>query len=219
MFKIDLHVHTSLGGDSFIKPHELVARSIEVGLDAVCVTEHNSYALSEPFVDISRETGFPIFRGLEYNAAEGHLLIYGVKAGKGDLPPKLPMQRAIDWVQHRGGVAVPAHPFQKDMLGTCVGDRVLDLLGLMALEVINGSASSEENQRAAKAAARLGINGTGGSDAHGLIVLGRAYTLFPAPIETEADLAEALRAGGYHACWNNEYYELDNRGRLKPARG
>ncbi|MBW1947899.1 MAG: PHP domain-containing protein, partial [Deltaproteobacteria bacterium] len=63
MFKVDLHIHTTLGGDSFIQPDELVARSIEVGLDAVCVTEHNSYSLSKPFNKISRETGFPIFRG------------------------------------------------------------------------------------------------------------------------------------------------------------
>ncbi|MBW1709348.1 MAG: hypothetical protein JRJ73_05605 [Deltaproteobacteria bacterium] len=70
------------------------------------------------------------------------------------------------------------------MLGRCVGDRVLDLKDLVALEVKNGSASKEENQKAAKAAARMGINGIGGSDAHGLTVLGRAYTLFSAPIKT-----------------------------------
>ncbi|MBW2086924.1 MAG: PHP domain-containing protein, partial [Deltaproteobacteria bacterium] len=188
MFKVDLHVHTVLGGDSSIEPEELAARSREVGLDAVCVTEHNSYSLSAPFKAISRRAGFPIFRGMEYNAAEGHLLIYGVKAGKGDLPPKFPMQKAVDWVHERGGIAIPAHPFQKDILGRRPGERVLDLKGLMALEVMNGSASFEENRMAAEAAERLGINGIGGSDAHGLLVLGRAYTQFPDAVRTEEEL-------------------------------
>ncbi|MBW2063148.1 MAG: PHP domain-containing protein [Deltaproteobacteria bacterium] len=211
MFKVDLHVHTVLGGDSSIEPEELAARSREVGLDAVCVTEHNSYSLSAPFKAISRRAGFPIFRGMEYNAAEGHLLIYGVKAGKGDLPPKFPMQKAVDWVHERGGIAIPAHPFQKDILGRRPGERVLDLKGLMALEVMNGSASFEENRMAAEAAERLGINGIGGSDAHGLLVLGRAYTQFPDAVRTEEELVHALRKGEYAASWNEDYYGADRR--------
>ena len=39
MFKIDLHIHTSLGGDSLITPHDVAERAREVGLDAVCITE------------------------------------------------------------------------------------------------------------------------------------------------------------------------------------
>jgi len=120
----------------------------------------------------------------------------------------------MNWVHSRGGIAIPAHPFQRDMLGRCVGNRVFDLENLTAMEVINGSASAEENEKAAEAATRLGISGTGGSDAHGLIVLGRAYTLFPASVNTETELVRALRSGGYKACWNNEYYELDHKGRL-----
>ena len=75
MFKIDLHIHTRLGGDSNIEPQEIVERASEVGLDAVCITEHHSYDLSEALDEISRETGFPIFLGMEYRADNGHLLV------------------------------------------------------------------------------------------------------------------------------------------------
>jgi predicted metal-dependent phosphoesterase TrpH len=202
MFKVDLHVHTILGGDSHIQPDELVTRALEVGLDAVCVTEHHSYALSEPVQEISRETNFPIFRGTEYRAVEGHLLVFGVKVEKSELFPGLPMQFAVDWVNGRGGVAIPAHSYQKDMMGLSLGDRVLDLKHLIALEVINGSATSEENRRALEAATQLGVKGIGGSDAHGLHGLGKVYTLFPNPIGTEEDLILALRCGGYTPHWN-----------------
>jgi hypothetical protein len=203
MFKIDLHIHSALGGDSNIEPGDLVPRARAVGLDAVCVTEHHSHALSAPFDEISRKSGFPIFRGMEYRAAEGHLLVFGVRANRGDLLPGLPMQDAIDWVQARGGVAIPAHPYQKDMVGGLLGDRVLTLQGLYALEVANASVSPADNRLALQAAAMLGLKGTGGSDAHGLPTVGQAYTIFPSPIRTEEDLVEALRHGTYSAHLNH----------------
>ena len=55
MFKIDLHAHTVLGGDSLIDPDEIVPQAIKVGLDAVCITEHHSYDCSEPLIEISRK--------------------------------------------------------------------------------------------------------------------------------------------------------------------
>ena len=161
MFKIDLHVHTIFGGDSIIKPDELVSRSRQVGLDAVCVTEHHSYFLSDPFKKISLETGFPIFHGLEYRAQEGHLLIFGMKVEEEDLPPRLPMQWTVNWVQQRGGLAIPAHPFQNGTVSGFPGDRILQIKDLLALEALNASLSTEENQMAVKAAIRMGIKEIG----------------------------------------------------------
>lgn len=197
MFKIDLHVHTVLGGDSAIRPDEVVDRARSIGLDAVCITEHHAYDLSHPFDAISRREKFPVFRGLEYRAEEGHLLIYGVRAGKGDLLPGLPMQTAVDWVNRRGGAAIPAHPYQRGMVGRALGDRVLGLSGITAIETLNGSIQSDENRRASDAARQLGLQGTGGSDAHGIQALGNAYTVFFDAVEDEAGLVQALRTGRY----------------------
>lgn len=203
MFKIDMHVHTCLGGDSNIEPGTVVEAARQKGLDAVCITEHHSYDLSRPFVQIAEREQFPIFRGLEYRAEEGHLLIYGVPAGKGDFPPGLPMQLVLEWVERRGGVGVPAHPYQAGIVGSALGDRVLQLKGLVAIETINGSLKPEENQRAQTAGAMLGIKGIGGSDAHGIQALGNAYTCFSRPIQNEAQLVAALKSVDYDAvCCN-----------------
>jgi hypothetical protein len=207
MFKIDLHIHTALGGDSIIKPEELIPRARQVGLDAVCVTEHHSSFLSAPLKKMGLQTGFPVFQGLEYRAMEGHLLIYGVKVGEADLLKGLPMQWAVDWVHKRGGVAIPAHPYQKHNFNGFLGDKVLEIEHLFALEALNASLASRENRMALEAAGRLGINAVGGSDAHGPSVLGRAYTLFSAPIRSEKELVEALRTGDYQPCWNDTFYE------------
>jgi predicted metal-dependent phosphoesterase TrpH len=203
MFKIDLHVHTALGGDSLLQPDDVVEYARAAGLDAVCVTEHHSYFASEPLEGLSRNGRFPILRALEYHASEGHLLVYGVKAGTSDLPRGLPMQRAIEWVNQRGGAAVAAHPYQKGLSGGILGDRVLAMRGLAALEVLNGSLSEWENARATEAARILRLPGIGGSDAHGPLVLGRACTLFRSPIRDMGELVAALRARDFIPSWNH----------------
>lgn len=197
MFCIDMHVHTLLGGDSLIKPEEVVCRARAAGLDGVCITEHHSYDLSLPFEEIAGKTGFKIFRAMEYRAAEGHLLIYGVPVSKSDLPPGLLMQTAIDWVCQRGGAVVAAHPFQKTMAGSALGRRVLELKNLTAIETLNASITDDENRLAADAAGRMGLCGTGGSDAHGPQVIGRAFTVFKHRVESIKDLVAALKAGEY----------------------
>jgi predicted metal-dependent phosphoesterase TrpH len=197
MFKIDMHIHTMLGGDSTIRPEDVIDQARRVGLHAVCITEHHDDALSRPLDRIASKENYPVFRGLEYRAAEGHLLIYGVHAGKGDLLPGLPMQMVIDWVNRKGGAAIPAHPFQDGLIGRALGDRVLFLKGLVALETLNGSVSPDENRLAHEAACRLGVNGIGGSDAHGIQALGSAWTCFRQPIKSGAELVAALRDGNY----------------------
>jgi predicted metal-dependent phosphoesterase TrpH len=194
MFKVDLHVHTLLGGDASTRPEQVVPLARRVGLDGVCITEHHDYNISRPFDRIAHETEFPIFRGMEYCSREGHLLVFGVAAGKSDLWPGLPMQHAIDWVYRKGGVAIPAHPFQTSLSGRCLGNQVYTLEGIVALETINASATREENRLAANAADQMGICGIGGSDAHGPKAIGRAYTGFPSSFTTTADLVEALRS-------------------------
>lgn len=197
MFKIDLHIHTVLGKDSIIQPVELVPIARQNGLDAICVTEHHAYELSQPLEEISRITGFPIFRAVEYKALEGHLLIYGVKVGKGNLPSQMPMQGVIDWVHQRNGVAVPAHPYQKNMFGQCLGDRLRKLNGLFAIETQNGSATTAENKKAQKVADALKTGQTGGSDAHGPNGIGKAFTIFPHPIQSMVELISALKSVNY----------------------
>ncbi|MBT4087888.1 MAG: PHP domain-containing protein [Deltaproteobacteria bacterium] len=197
MFKIDMHIHSVLGKDSIIKPNELVSVAREAGLDAVCVTEHHDYGLSQPFDEISHQAGFPILRGLEYKAKEGHLLIYGVKMGRGGMPSQMPMQYVIDWVNTRDGVAVPAHPYQRDMFNGCLGDRLTDLNNLWAIETRNGSASELENSQANHVADQLKTGKVGGSDAHGPSGIGKAYTVFPEPVTSMTELIAALKKQNY----------------------
>lgn len=198
MFKIDMHIHSVLGHDSIIRPEELVPFAQRAGMDAVCITEHHSFGISRPFDQISEQTGFPIIRGMEYKAYEGHLLVFGINMSRADMPPQMPMQHVIDWVADKGGVGIPAHPYQPDMFGKALGDRLLSFENVAAVEAINGSASMDENNTAIKAADLMGWGKIGGSDAHGPDSIGKAYTVFPDRIATVRQLVEALKTNNYY---------------------
>ena len=66
-----------------------------------------------------------------------------------------------------------------------------------ALEIRNGKVSDQENEMAARVAARLGLPGTAGSDAHRLDEVGKWVTDFERAIENEQELIEELRAGRF----------------------
>ena len=69
---IDLHCHTKYSGDSRLEPDELIQAARSYGLDAICITEHDSFCASEPVEEIARAEGFPLFRGVEINTDKGH---------------------------------------------------------------------------------------------------------------------------------------------------
>src|SRR3990170_5637769 len=55
---IDLHCHTRLGSeDSFLTPVELIQRAKALGLDGVCLTEHDWFWPPETLARLSEEHG------------------------------------------------------------------------------------------------------------------------------------------------------------------
>ncbi len=68
-----------------------------------------------------------------------------------------------------------------------------------AIEVGNGKLSDDENDMARKVAEKIGLPGTGGSDAHRVDEVGRWVTVFEKDIRTEQELLDELRAGRFSA--------------------
>ena len=63
----------------------------------------------------------------------------------------------------------------------------------------HGKLTDDENDMARKVAAKLGLPGTGGSDAHRVDEVGRWVTVFEKDIHTEKELVEELHAGRFAA--------------------
>ena len=201
--KIDLHVHTSVSSTcSFMTPEGAIRRAVEIGLDAICVTEHDEIAGAEVAGKLGRKLGFPVFKGIEIYTEFGDMLVYGLYRD----PPgwRTPFAELVEACRRVGAVIAPAHSCRvTDELERIHGPEQADWLlkNVDAIETHNGGCTPGGNQAARDLARRYHLPGIGGSDAHYEFQIGRCFTEFHDDISTDEELVAALRSGDYHgAC-------------------
>ena len=203
--RIDLHIHTSpLSACSYIDPHELVQEARRLKLDGLCLTEHQVLWDPAEVDKLALEAGIKIFRGNEFTTNQGDILIFGFYE---DIKELMIIQDLREAVQSAGGFMIAAHPFrgfktfgigQLQMTVEQAGKRnVFEFVD--AVETGNGKLSKDENDMARKVAKKLGLPGTGGSDAHRVDEIATWVTVFEKNIANERELLEELHAGRFRA--------------------
>ncbi|KON79907.1 PHP domain-containing protein [Azoarcus sp. PA01] len=193
---IDCHCHTKYSYDNWLEPVNLIRRARELGLDAVCITEHYSYEASEPVEQVGRDEGMLVLRGVEIATDRGHMLAYGVEDDGWNIWGRdnyLPLAEVVERINEIGGICVPAHPFRE--VGACLLEGVLDLTGLAALETHNGGNRESDNELAISAAQHMALPSLGGSDCHKTEAVGRCATQFLQPVTDMKSFIAAVRAG------------------------
>jgi predicted metal-dependent phosphoesterase TrpH len=190
---IDLHFHTKkFSSCSRIPLKEGVERAAAMGLDAICLTEHDIFADYPQVPSLEKDYGIRIFRAVEIYTLEGDILCFGL-----DRIPSLPVS-AVDLLtilKHKGGASIAAHPFRRNNRG--IGDLLASLPDLTAVEAWNGNTCRENNLKALKLARMTGLPVTGSSDSHRLERIGCFATEFSQKISSEKDLVLALKGGEY----------------------
>src|SRR5688500_12190662 len=76
-YKIDFHIHTPQSRDyhdSNIQPEDIVEASLNAGLDAIAITDHNDYRYIDKIQAAAKATNLIIFPGVEISTRDGHLL-------------------------------------------------------------------------------------------------------------------------------------------------
>jgi len=201
-FSVDLHTHTRFGSNcSYMEPSQLVQRAKELGLGAVCITEHNAPWEDEAIRSLSEETGFCVLNGMEVSTALGDVLVFGVRSGLLSGSRIEDLRRLVD---DQGGLMIAAHPFRGFLQPGAVTDveeaAAWPLFGCVdAVEVFNGTSPAQEVQFGCAVLERLGLSGVGGSDAHSPLNVGRCYTLFEREVATVQELVIELKAGRFQA--------------------
>lgn len=191
---IDTHMHCLEGSpDSFIKVSELVEKAKKMGLDAICITDHDNNKVREYALEYSQRSHFKIFVGVEILTYEGDIVVFGLH----ELPKeKMHAQELIDLVNTNGGVTIAAHPFRENNRGC--GKYLKELKGLTAVEVFNGSTKAYNNLYAFATAVELGLATVAASDCHEVETVGRYCTGFLEKIETEEDLIREIKKGNVY---------------------
>jgi len=207
-FKIDLHVHSKYSGDNDAEPEETVIRAIQNGLQGIAFTEHYYYGVSEPIELLKEKYGdrILILRGVEFSTAEGHCLVFGLNTDNLSLK-YAPAEEVIRAVNRAGGVAIPSHPYRSV---NSLGDLVLTVKGIRALEGYNGCNMHPFNMQAVDAAQMLNIPYTGGSDAHESKDVGSCFTEFDDRVTSENFIA-MLNAGRYRGIDLRKVSKMLNR--------
>ena len=202
-----MHIHTTAGSaDSNLRPPVLRERAVALGLSAVTITEHFRVWTPLEATELAAGTGLVVFRGMEWNTELGHILVLGVESYRPEIRSAAALRR---YVLDAGGLMIAAHPFRHAFdpipalwkahktsdvsLDAACRHPVFELVD--AVEVLNGASTDRENELAAQVAARLGLPGVGGSDAHYAEDVGRAVTRVGEPVPDERALIAALRAG------------------------
>ena len=201
--KIDLHLHTWPKSQcSNIEPADLVKEAERLGLDAICLTEHQVLWRTEEVAALKGSSDLQIFRANEITTAQGDVLVYGLEK---DIQGIIPIQQLHKEVQAAGAFSILAHPFRgfktfgiSDLqMSLEQASKKKALQFVDAIEIRNGKVTDSDNEMAEKVAEKLGLPGTGGSDAHMVDDVGRFITIFDADIANEQELVEALRTGAY----------------------
>lgn len=208
MALIDLHVHTSKGSYcSSLAPIEMMEEACSVALDGVCITEHDMVWEKGAAEKLASANHLVLLRGIEVSTDLGHILAFGLDSYIRGIYRAKELRRVADEI---GGYLVAAHPFRMSFhrahwRGASTTTPALDeacklpALGLVdGIEVLNGACTNRENRLALVVARKLGLPGTGGSDAHSTQGLGRFATMFQETVTNEADLLAQLKAGRFH---------------------
>jgi predicted metal-dependent phosphoesterase TrpH len=185
--KADLHVHSTHSSDGRQTVEEIIARCRELGIGAVAISDHNTF---EAHQERKRSPSEPIIiPAVEVTSEGGHILALGVK----ELVPRdLSVGETIEHIHAAGGIAVAVHPYRR---WSGLGERNVTDYMFDAVEVANGRSKRSGNVAAKKLAQKLGLIEVGGSDAHEVHSIGRAYTEVPDDCRDHLDVVRAIIEG------------------------
>ena len=152
---IDIHTHTyPVSDDSILTPEELISEAKRIGLDGVCLTDHDGFWDPKDVEKLGKDNDFLIIPGCEVTTEEGHLLVYGLREYIFGMHKSAFVK---DLVDEAGGAIVVAHPYRRvyresapqdslsyeEMLRRAQRNDVFELGD--AVEISNGRGSEKEN--------------------------------------------------------------------------
>ena len=205
---IDIHTHTHpISDDSFLDPGQLIEQAKLMGLDGICITDHDRFWKQRDIEELSQKHDFLVLPGCEITTEDGHLLVYGLQEYI------FGMHKASfvkDLVDEAGGAIIFAHPYRRnyrpeislasDDYGAAIKKTCMNKAFSISdgIEISNGRGSARENTFSKDTAIFANMRGTGASDAHSVVDIGSYATEFEGDIQTLEDLINELRFGYYH---------------------
>jgi predicted metal-dependent phosphoesterase TrpH len=206
--RCDLHVHSNRSGpvdlrllapyadESYAEPRQVYERARRVGMDLVTLTDHDTIAgalelRGLPGTFVSEEVTCTLPGGRQL-----HLGVYDISEGQHQAiaQRRRDAEALFAYLAEESIPAALNHPFSA-LTGPRQTDDLRRALACLPLvETRNGMMSAAVNARAEATRRRARLPGVGGSDAHTLRSVARAYTVVPGAL-TREDYLAGLRRG------------------------
>ncbi len=202
---IDTHIHESrYSSDSTMDFDDCIEHAKTIGLDGICITNHDNNYLREEIGDFKQYGELLVIVGTEILTHQGDIVVFGLK----DIPKeKISAEQLLELVKKHDGAAIAAHPFRNKV--RCLGDQVEKYKSMLTgVESFNGGSTLDKNLEGYRLTRKLKLPSLGSSDAHSLDKLGSFATKFYSNIRDDKDFIEALKTRNYNAVkYNNNLYE------------
>src|SRR5690348_2827712 len=179
--RADLHMHTTFS-DGWPSPREIVERGQLCGLHVIAVTDHDTIEGALRAAEHAAARGrLEVVIGEEVSSRDGHIVGLFLERR---VRPGMSAAATVHAIHDQGGLAVAVHPFWRTQrrvrggpvhgVGWLAAELEFD-----AIEVENATPGFYLfNQPARRMNTGVGAAELGGSDAHILDAVGRAYTEF-----------------------------------------
>ena len=194
--RADLHMHTTFS-DGWPSPRELVDHARATGLDLIAVTDHDTIEGAMRAADYAASRSrVEVVVGEEVSSRDGHIVGLFLERR---IRPGMSAAATVHAIHDQGGLAIAVHPFWRTQRRTRGGPVhgvgwLAAELDFDAIEVENATPGFYFfNQLARRLNLGLGRAEVGGSDAHIVDAVGRAYTKFPG--RTASALRDAIEKG------------------------
>jgi PHP domain len=196
----EIHAHT-LASDGMVSATELVRAAAAIGLDVLCITDHDTISDLAPAIDAGAALGVDVVRGEEVTASfPPGIHILGLFLER-QIRMHMSVEDTIDAIHDEGGLAVIAHPFMPTWFASMTPGKARHLLETHQVDGIELRHTAPVLPRTwglldtfyAEHREQLGA-ALGAGDSHfGEHDLGRVLTVFPG--KGAADLRRAIEGG------------------------
>jgi predicted metal-dependent phosphoesterase TrpH len=175
LLKADLHIHTEYSLDCRTPLEKIIKRCQKLGIDCIAIADHGT---AEGALKLQAMAPFKVIVAEEILTTEGEIMGMFLKETI-DSPAnaRLTPEEAVRRVHGQGGLVNIPHPFET-IRGSALKEKALDDIAadIDLMEVLNSRSPREANSKKARDfAAKHGIPGGAGSDAHSVYEIGNAY--------------------------------------------
>ncbi len=166
-------------------------RCVDVGLDYVAITDHNTIDGS---IAVRAIAPFKVIIGEEILSASGEITGLFLKE---TIPAGLTAIQTVERIKEQGGLVSIPHPFDRFRSHVIDGTALHEILPYIDIvETFNSRNNlASDDRKAQEFAATHCLTTSGVTDAHMTMELGRTYVEMPEFDDTPADFLRALAQG------------------------